>query len=62
MTQQPDAKPDETEPKVGYIPKPPSQADLDQVSQDQALITDEWADGGDAGAGPGSTPPEGAAS
>lgn len=33
----------ETEPKTGYIPKPPSQADLDQVSQDQALITDEWA-------------------
>ncbi len=36
--------PDETEPKVGYIPKPPSPADLDEVSQDQALITDEWAD------------------
>lgn len=27
-----------------YIPKPPSQADLDQVSQEQALITDEWAE------------------
>ena len=37
-------KPDETQPKVGYIPKPPSKADIDQVSQDQALITDEWAD------------------
>ena len=43
--------PDETQPKAGYIPKPPSQADLDQVSQDQALITDEWGDGGEAGAG-----------
>ena len=49
-------KPDETEPKVGYIPKPPSQADLDQVSQDQALITDEWADGGEPDAA-GSAPP-----
>lgn len=41
MTQQHD----ETGPKVGYIPKPPNKAELDQLSQDQALITDEWADG-----------------
>ena len=54
-------KPDETQPKVGYIPKPPNKADLDQVSRDQALITDEWADGGEAGAGVGSVPPGGAA-
>ena len=25
------------------IPPPPSKADVDQVSQDQALIADEWA-------------------
>ena len=25
------------------VPKPPSKADLDQISKDQALITDEWA-------------------
>ena len=60
MTQEPD----ETQPKTGYIPKPPSRADLDQVSQDQALITDEWGDGGEAGAGAESAlaePPPGSA-
>ncbi len=46
MTQEPD----ETQPKTGYIPKPPSRADLDQVSRDQALITDEWGDGDEASA------------
>ncbi len=25
------------------VPKPPSKADLDQISRDQALITDKWA-------------------
>ena len=30
------------EPRPGYIPKPPSRAELEQVSRDQALITDEW--------------------
>ena len=25
------------------VPKGPSKADLDQISKDQALITDEWA-------------------
>ncbi len=25
------------------VPKPPSKAELDQISKDQALITDEWA-------------------
>src|SRR3978361_1452409 len=25
------------------IPRPPSKEDLDQISRDQALITDEWA-------------------
>jgi len=26
-----------------YMPKPPNPADVDVVSQDQGLITDEWA-------------------
>ena len=39
-----DASPHE-EPK---IPSPPSQADVDQVSRDQALISDEWAPGLDS--------------
>ena len=25
------------------VPRPPSKADIDQVSEDQAMITDEWA-------------------
>lgn len=30
-------------PRPAGIPKPPSEADLAEVSKDQALITDEWA-------------------
>ncbi|RAI57465.1 hypothetical protein [Roseicella frigidaeris] len=30
------------QPRQGYIPRPPSQADLDLVSGQQALIEDEW--------------------
>ena len=41
-----------------YIPKPPSRADLDQVSQEQALITDEWAEPGAGDAAAGATPPK----
>ena len=36
--------PDDPKPGEGYIPKPPSKEDVDEVSADQALITDEWAD------------------
>lgn len=36
--------PEDPKPEQGYIPKPPGKADLDEVSRDQALITDEWAD------------------
>lgn len=36
------------EPRTGQhgsvIPAPPSREDLDQVSREQALISDEWAD------------------
>lgn len=50
-----------------YIPKPPSRADLDQVSQEQGLITDEWAEPGSgdtasgaSSGGSGATPGESA--
>ena len=36
--------PEDPKPEQGYIPKPPSKEDVDEVSRDQALITDEWAD------------------
>ena len=39
-----------------YIPKPPGRADLDQVSQEQGLITDEWAEPGAGEAATGPTP------
>lgn len=29
-------------PRKTYMPKPPSRADLDQVSREQALISDDW--------------------
>lgn len=47
------------------VPRPPSREDLDRISADQALITDEWADegpqaeGGGAGREPGGDPAEG---
>ena len=34
---------DETPPKP-HVPAPPSKEDVDQVSREQGLITDEWAD------------------
>ena len=47
---------DDPKPTEGYIPKPPSKEDVDEVSKDQALITDEWADADAPGQPPGSTP------
>lgn len=38
-------------PRQGYISRPPSQADIDRVSEAQGMITDEWA--------PGEAPTEG---
>ena len=35
--------PDPTKGLPPGVPRPPSQADIDQVSEDQALIADEWA-------------------
>jgi hypothetical protein len=31
----------------GYIPRPPSEKDVEKVSEQQALITDEWAPAGE---------------
>lgn len=36
-------KPQSEPPHPAGVPKPPSEADLAEVSKDQALITDEWA-------------------
>jgi hypothetical protein len=36
-----------------YIPKPPTREDLERISQEQALITDEW-----TGEGPEARPPD----
>ncbi len=31
-------------PRPAGVPKPPSEADIAEVSRDQALIADEWGD------------------
>ena len=36
-------RPTEPGARTAYISPPPSKEDIDQVSRDQALITDEWA-------------------
>ena len=33
---------DEGAPQQGYIPRPPSKEDVDRVSGQQGMITDEW--------------------
>ena len=47
---------DEPPPEPGVpprVPAPPSRAEVDQVSRDQALITDEWTGPApDGGSGP----------
>lgn len=40
MPEHPDPASDDLPPGV---PPPPSKADIDAISKDQALITDEWA-------------------
>jgi hypothetical protein len=37
-----DRTPEDLPPKQGYIPRPPSQADIDRVSEQQGMIEDEW--------------------
>jgi len=48
----------EAAPRQTYMPKPPSKAEVDQVSREQGMISDEWASGpttaeGDTGAADG---------
>ncbi|WP_043359338.1 hypothetical protein [Belnapia sp. F-4-1] len=33
---------DTTKPQTPHIPRPPSQADIDLVSSQQGMVTDEW--------------------
>jgi hypothetical protein len=37
------SKPTEVGQSPGYIPRPPSDEDLRRISEQQGLITDEWA-------------------
>jgi hypothetical protein len=37
-----DKRREEPPPRQGYIPRPPSQADIDLVSGQQGMIEDEW--------------------
>lgn len=39
----PEEKKTEVGKSPGYIPRPPSDADVEQVSDQQGMITDEWA-------------------
>jgi hypothetical protein len=38
-----DAKPTEPGQSPGYIPRPPSREDVERISEQQGLISDEWA-------------------
>lgn len=49
MSEEP--KPTEVGQSPGYIPRPPSKEDVKQISDQQGMITDEWA--------PAETPTEG---
>lgn len=51
-------KPDAA-PRPGYIPRPPSQADIDLVSSQQGMVSDEWTGDGPAPQ-PEGKPPAGA--
>ncbi len=33
---------DDVQPRQTYMPKPPSKEEVDQVSREQAMISDEW--------------------
>jgi hypothetical protein len=54
-------------PRQTYMPKPPSEEEVEQVSREQAMVTDDWtgepsaSEGGkaerDAGAAKGGPPP-----
>lgn len=49
-TPAPEPKPSRSEEPAGYIPRPPRPEEVKRISEQQALITDEWT--GDAGSKP----------
>ena len=46
-------------PRDTYIPKPPSKEEVDQVSREQGMISDEWTGEPPASGGGGGTPKDG---
>ncbi len=46
-------EPEKSDAPPTYMPRPPLPAELDEVSEAQALITDEWAAGDEDPANPG---------
>ena len=37
-----DAMPEDQPPRQTYMPKPPSKEEVEQVSREQAMVTDDW--------------------
>ena len=52
---------DEPKPSPGYIPRPPTQADLDLVSGEQGMIADDWTGEPAGGPAPADQAPDQAA-
>ena len=47
------------QPRETYIPKPPSKEEVDQVSREQAMVTDDWTGEPAPGDGSGNETPPG---
>lgn len=45
-------------PRQTYMPKPPSKEEVDQVSREQAMVTDDWTGEPAPGGGAGSEAPQ----
>ena len=52
-------KDDAPPPRQTYMPKPPSKEEVDQVSREQGMISDEWTGEPPASGGGGGTPKDG---
>jgi hypothetical protein len=50
-------KNDDAPPRETYMPKPPSKEEVDQVSREQAMISDEWTGEPSAAEAPENEPP-----
>jgi hypothetical protein len=48
----PDTSGDAPVERQPHVPRPPTPEELDEISRDQALITDEWGDAGPPAASP----------